>query len=70
MRPTSVVVLPSPALVGVMPVTQISLPSGCSLSRSITLSAILPLKRPYGSISSGCRPQDSAIISIGTSSAS
>src|ERR1044072_1341528 len=27
-RPTSVVVLPSPARVGVMPVTQISLPAG------------------------------------------
>ena len=45
-RPTSVVVLPSPAFVGVMPVTHTSLPSGRSLSRSITLSAIFPLYRP------------------------
>ena len=41
--PTSVVVLPSPALVGVMPVTQTSLPSGRSLSRSITPSPIFAL---------------------------
>src|SRR6187200_2807741 len=69
-RPTSVVVLPSPAFVGVMPVTQMSLPSGLSDSRSITSRLTLPLNRPYGSISSGCSPHASAIISIGTSSAS
>ena len=63
-------VLPSPALVGVIPVTQISFPSGRSLSRSIALSEILALWRPYGSISSGSRPIRSPIASIGFSSAS
>src|SRR3954447_8001868 len=69
-RPTSVVVFPSPAFVGVMPVTQISFPSGRSASRWSTERPILALKRPYGSISSGSRPQPSAICSIGMSSAS
>ena len=41
--PTSVVVLPSPALVGVMPVTQISLPSGRSARRSSTDSETFAL---------------------------
>ena len=41
--PTSVVVLPSPALVGVIPVTHTILPSGRSLSRSSTDSATFAL---------------------------
>ena len=41
--PTSVVVLPSPAFVGVMPATQISLPSGRSFIRSITPRSIFAL---------------------------
>ena len=41
--PTSVVVLPSPALVGVMPVTQISLPSSASRIRSSTPRSIFAL---------------------------
>jgi hypothetical protein len=42
-RPTSVVVLPSPAFVGVIPVTHTTLPSGRSLRRSSTSSPTLPL---------------------------
>ena len=41
--PTSVVVLPSPALVGVMPVTHTSLPLGASRMRSRTPRSILAL---------------------------
>ena len=40
---TAVVVLPSPALVGVTPATQTILASGASLSRSTTSSEILAL---------------------------
>ena len=46
--PTSVVVLPSPALVGVMPVTQISLPSWVVFRRSSTESADLGLVAAVG----------------------
>ena len=44
--PTSVVVLPSPAAVGVMPATQMSLPSGRSDRRSSADSEIFALYRP------------------------
>ena len=48
-RPTEVVVLPSPALVGVIPVTQTSLPSGVlAESRSMTPSDDLRLVAPVG----------------------
>jgi hypothetical protein len=40
---TEVVVLPSPAFVGVMAVTQMILPSGLSLSRSSTERRIFAL---------------------------
>ena len=40
---TEVVVLPSPAFVGVIAVTQMILPSGLSLSRSSTERRILAL---------------------------
>ena len=40
---TSVVVFPSPARVGVMPVTQTTFASGAAARRSITDRAILPL---------------------------
>ena len=42
-RPTSVVVLPSPALVGVMPVTHTSLPSGDVVQPVEDLRSILAL---------------------------
>ncbi len=62
--------MPSPALVGVMPVTQTSFPLGRSARRSSAVSEILLLYRPYGSISSGSSPSLSPISSIGSSSAS
>ena len=43
---TAVVVLPSPALVGVTPATQTSLPSGASRRRSTTPSDTFALWRP------------------------
>src|ERR687896_890536 len=67
---TAVVVLPSPALVGVTPATQTILASGASARRSSTSSDTFALCRPYGSNSSGVSPVRSAIVSIGTSSAS
>src|ERR687895_1114909 len=67
---TAVVVLPSPALVGVTPATQTILASGASASRSTTSSDTFALWRPYGSNSSGRRPVRSAIVSIGRRSAS
>jgi hypothetical protein len=62
---TDVVVLPSPAFVGVIAVTQISLPSGVSRRRSSTERSILAFVRPYGSTSSGSSPASAAISSIG-----
>src|SRR2546430_1136962 len=62
---TAVVVLPSPAFVGVTPATQTTLASGVSRMRSTTPSETLALKRPYGSNSSGSSPARSAIVSIG-----
>ena len=44
--PTAVVVLPSPAFVGVTPATQTILPSGASFMRSSTSSDTFALKRP------------------------
>src|ERR687896_438553 len=67
---TAVVVLPSPALVGVTPATQTILASGVPSRRSTTSSDTFALCRPYGSNSSGGSPVRSAIVSIGTSSAS
>ena len=69
-RPTAVVVFPSPAFVGVTPATQMIFASGWSAIRSITSSETFALWRPYGSNSSGVRPLRSAIVSIGRSSAS
>src|SRR4051794_33798680 len=62
---TDVVVLPSPAFVGVIAVTLISFPSGRSASRSSTSSETFALYLPYGSISSGSRPAASAISVMG-----
>jgi hypothetical protein len=45
-RDTEVVVFPSPAFVGVIAVTQMSLPSGTSFSRSRTSSETLALYLP------------------------
>src|SRR5690348_210208 len=67
---TDVVVLPSPAFVGVIAVTLISFPSGRSARRSRTSSETLALYLPYGSISSGRRPAASAISVMGRSVAS
>ena len=47
-RPTSVVVLPSPALVGVMPVTHTSLPLGASLHAVEHAEVDLRLVAPVG----------------------
>src|SRR5690348_3037979 len=62
---TEVVVLPSPAFVGVIAVTLISFPSGRSARRSSTSSETFALYLPYGSISSGRRPAASAISVMG-----
>src|SRR5690348_123396 len=62
---TDVVVLPSPAFVGVIAVTLISFPSGRSARRSSTSSETFALYLPYGSISSGSRPAASAISVMG-----
>src|SRR5690348_13719312 len=64
---TDVVVLPSPAFVGVIAVTLISFPSGRSARRSSTSSETFALYLPYGSISSGSRPAASAISVMGRS---
>ena len=45
-RPIVVVVLPSPAAVGLMPVTRTSLPRGAAPVRWAKSSATLALKRP------------------------
>src|ERR671931_1766835 len=67
---TEVVVLPSPAFVGVIAVTQTSFASGRSASRSRTERFTLPLKRPYWSSSSGSSPAAAAISAMGRSCAS
>ena len=55
-RPTDVVLLPSPSGVGVMAVTSMYLPSGLSLRRSMILRKSSFARRPIGSISSLARP--------------
>ena len=65
MRETEVVVLPSPAFVGVIAVTQTSFPSAVPRSRSRTERSIFAFVRPYGSTSCGSRPAAAAISSIG-----
>ena len=67
---TEVVVLPSPALVGVTAVTQMILPSGRSARRSSTLRSILALYLPYCSTSSSSRPASEATSAIGRRTAS
>ena len=48
-RPTVVVVLPSPAGVGLMPLTRTSLPDGRSARLAMWVGEIFALKRPYDS---------------------
>jgi len=67
---TDVVVLPSPAFVGVIAVTSISFPSALGARRSRTERLTFALYRPYGSISSGRSPAAAAISVIGRSVAS
>ena len=64
-RDTDVVVLPSPALVGVMAETQTTLALGASFSRSITPRSILALYLPYRSTSSSSSPASRAMSMIG-----
>ena len=47
-KPIVVVVLPSPAFVGVIAVTKTSLPSFLSFKTSLYLKSILALSQPYG----------------------
>ena len=67
MSETDVVVLPSPAGVGVIAVTLISFASGRSASRSMTERSTFALYRPYGSTSSCSSPSSSATSRIGRS---
>src|SRR5204862_2180507 len=67
---TDVVVLPSPALVGVIAETQMTLASGASDRRSITSRLILALYLPYRSTSSSSMPISRATSMIGRSTAS
>ena len=62
--PIDVVVLPSPAGVGVIAVTNINLPSGLSLIFSQTSAQILALNLPYNSKSSAVKPNFSAMAMI------
>src|SRR5439155_21477173 len=62
--------LPSPALVGVIAVTQIRLPPRVPRRRSSADSSILALKRPYGWTSSGSSPRPCATSTIGRRRAS
>src|SRR5262245_43561844 len=64
-RPTVVVVLPSPAGVGLMAVTRISLPSGRLLSESRKSKEILALVLPYGTSASAGTPSFAATSAIG-----
>ena len=64
---TAVTVFPSPALVGVIAVTLISLPSSTSRRRSSTVRSTFAFVRPYGSTSFGSNPAAAAISSIGRS---
>src|SRR5581483_142832 len=67
---TAVVVLPSPAFVGVIAVTLTSFASSREASRSRTPRSLLALKRPYGSSSSRRSAAAAAIPVMGRSSAS
>src|SRR6185295_3267523 len=64
---TLVVVLPSPALVGVIAVTMTSLPSALPASRRSSDSFTLARNSPYVSSSSGWMPAFAAISAIGRS---
>src|SRR5512135_2022967 len=66
-RPTVVVVLPSPAGVGLMPVTSTSAPSGRLSTESMKLVLIFALWRPYGSSASSGIFSFAAISAIGRS---
>jgi len=68
-RPTLVVVFPSPSGVGVIAVTSMYLPWGRSLNFSSTDRCTLALYLPYRSRSSIVRPSLSAISRIGRTSA-
>src|SRR6476469_9187492 len=67
---TVVVVLPSPALVGVIADTHTIFASGAPARRSIALRLILALYRPYRSTSSSSRPISLAMSITGRSVAS
>ena len=67
-REIAVVVLPSPAFVGVTAVTAISFPLGCVASRSRTERSIFALSRPKSSTSAGSRSRLAASSEIGRSS--
>ena len=62
---TDVVVLPSPALVGVIAETQTTFASGTPARRSSALRLTLALYLPYRSTSSSSRPISRAISMIG-----
>ena len=64
-RPTEVVVLPSPSGVGVMAVTSMYLPSGLLARVSRIPNFTLALTSPYGSRNSGGMPAAAAISVIG-----
>ncbi len=67
MSDTDVVVLPSPAGVGVIAVTLISFASGRSARRSRMERSTLALVRPYCSSSWGSMPASAATSVIGRS---
>jgi hypothetical protein len=67
---TDVVVLPSPAFVGVMAVVITSFPSGRAASRSRIVGDTFARNRPYGSSSSSSMPALRAISVIGARTAS
>ena len=67
MSDTDVVVLPSPAGVGVIAVTLISFAEGLSASRSMIARSTFALVRPYGSSSPGSMPASAATSVIGRS---
>ena len=66
LRPTVVVVLPSPSGVGVMAVTTMYLPLGAPFNRSRTYRWTFALYLPYSSSSSGKIPASAAILSMGS----
>src|SRR5437016_12868485 len=59
------VVLPSPAGVGVIAVSTTSMPSGPALRARRAGSSTLALSRPYGSHSSAASPSSRAMSAIG-----